>query len=120
MEEVDSMRDLGVIFDAKMTFGNQIEIVVNKCLRTLGFIKNVSRDFNSASTQCDSPKQKQLKNDYILAFKISHSLINSSEVNELFTERNSTYYLRNPHPLQSFDLTLDYIDFSTSYSLRHL
>ena len=39
-----------MVFDGKMTFGNQIEIVVNKCLRTLGFIKNVSGDFRSAST----------------------------------------------------------------------
>ena len=50
LEGVDSIRDLCVILEAKMTFGNQIETVVNKCLRTLGFIKNVSRDFKSVST----------------------------------------------------------------------
>ena len=58
-----------------------------------------------------TPIRELLKNDYILAFKISHSLINSSEVNELFTERNFTYDLRYPRPLQSFDSTLDYINF---------
>ena len=42
------MRDLGVIVDSKISFGNQVESVVNKCLRTLGFIKNVSRDFKCA------------------------------------------------------------------------
>ena len=46
-----------------------------------------------------------LKNDYILAFKISHSLINSSAVNELFKERNLTYNLRNLRLLHSFDST---------------
>ena len=49
IEGVDFMRDLCVIFDVKMTFGNQIETVVNKCLRTLGFMKNMSHDFKSAS-----------------------------------------------------------------------
>ena len=44
------MRDLGVVFDVKMAHGNQIEPVVNKCLRTLGLIKNVSCYFRSALT----------------------------------------------------------------------
>ena len=50
LARVDSMRNLGVIFDSAMSFENQIQNVVNKCLKTLGFIKNVSRDFRSAST----------------------------------------------------------------------
>ena len=50
LEGVDSMRDLGVIVDSKMSFGKQVESVVNKCLRTLGFIKTVSRDFKCTST----------------------------------------------------------------------
>ena len=184
LEGVDSMRDLGVVFDSKMTFGNQIEIVVNKCLRTLGFIKNVSRDFRSASTLvklykslllpiltfCSpiwlphtenalselvsiehkflrfvskltpapmrfddhdyTPIRKLLnltplrtiflKNDYILAFKISHNSINSSIVNDLFSDRNLTYNLRNPRPLQSSHSSRDYINFSTTFRLRHL
>ena len=39
LEGVDSTRDLGVIVDSKISFGNQIKSVVKKCLRTLGFIK---------------------------------------------------------------------------------
>ena len=61
-----------------------------------------------------------LKNDYILAYKIFHNLINSSTVNELFSERNLSYNLRNPRPLQSLNSTRDYINFSTPSRLRHL
>ena len=178
------MRDLGVVFDGKMTFGNQIEIVVDKCLRTLGFIKNVSRDFRSASTLVklykslllpiltfcspiwlphtkaamdeivpiehkflrfvsrltptpmrfddhdNTPIQKLLnltplrtiflKNYNIVAFNISHNLINFSTVNELFSKRNLSYNLRHPRPLQSFNSTRVYINFSTTTRLRHL
>ena len=39
-----------MIFDSAMSFENQIQNVVNKCLKTLGFIKNVSREFRSTST----------------------------------------------------------------------
>ena len=35
LEGMDSMRVLGVIFDSKITFVNQIETVANKCLKTL-------------------------------------------------------------------------------------
>ena len=50
LERADSIRDLGVIMDPTMSFGIQIQSVVNKCLRTLEFIKNVSRDLRVAST----------------------------------------------------------------------
>ena len=55
-----------------------------------------------------------MKNDYILAFKIIHKLINSSEVNNLLTERRVTYNLRNPRPLTPLDTTRNYINFSTT------
>ena len=42
LEGVDCMRGLGVVFDTKMNFGNHIETVVNKCLRTLRFMRNVT------------------------------------------------------------------------------
>lgn len=60
-----------------------------------------------------------LKNNYVLAFKISHNLINSSAVNQFFTERTITYNLRNLCPLTSFKLALYYINFSTTSRLRH-
>ena len=59
------------------------------------------------------------KNDYILAYKITHRLINSSEVSNLFTERSLTYNLRNPRPLESFGSGFNYINYSTTSRLRH-
>ena len=62
-----------------------------------------------------------LRNDYITSFKIAKKLFNSSEINELFSERSITYNLRNPRPLSSQDSSsLNYINFSSSSRLGQL
>ena len=38
-----------MIMDSTMSFGNQIKSLVNKCLRTIEFVKKVSLDFSTAS-----------------------------------------------------------------------
>ena len=51
-----------------------------------------------------------LKNDYILAFEISHNSINSSKVNDLFSERNLSlfigYYILNTAVVETYFLML--------------
>ena len=49
-KEFDSTKDLGVCVDSSLQFKRQISFIVKKFLRILGLIKNVSRDFRSAST----------------------------------------------------------------------
>ena len=49
LDRVGSTRDLGVMVDFSMSFDDQNSAVVKKSLRILGFIKNVSSDFRSAS-----------------------------------------------------------------------
>ena len=48
--ETDKVRDLGVLLDSKWSFNDQIDAVLSKSLRSLGFIKRVSAYFSSIKT----------------------------------------------------------------------
>ena len=48
--ETEKVRDLGVLLDSKWSFNDQINAVLSKSLRTLGFIKRVSTYFSSIKT----------------------------------------------------------------------
>ena len=50
LDRVDQLRDLGVIMDSSLSFKEQLKVVVNKCLKIFGFIRNVTLDFKNAST----------------------------------------------------------------------
>jgi hypothetical protein len=50
LERVDVIKDLGVLLDSRMTFGNHIESIVSKSARMFGFIKRISREFNDPYT----------------------------------------------------------------------
>ena len=50
LERVDQIRDLGVIMDKSLSFREQSQVVVKKCLRIFGFIRNVTIDFNNLFT----------------------------------------------------------------------
>lgn len=45
LEHVDSFRDLGVMMDRSMSFKYQIDDVINKCNRKVGFIIRFTKDF---------------------------------------------------------------------------
>jgi hypothetical protein len=42
---IDSINDLGVIMDSKMSFTGHIEVTVGKALAMLGFVKRLSCEF---------------------------------------------------------------------------
>ena len=50
LDKVDTIRDLGVIYDKSLTFEEQIKVVTKKCSKILGFIRNVTFDFRSPHT----------------------------------------------------------------------
>ena len=50
LERVDQIRDLGVIMDKSLSFREQSQVVIKKCLRIFGFIRNVTIDFNNLFT----------------------------------------------------------------------
>ena len=50
LDRVQTIRDLGVIYDSALSFDQQTESVVTKCLKILGFIRNVTLDFRNVST----------------------------------------------------------------------
>ena len=50
LERVHHIRDLGVIMDKSLSYREQLQVVVKKCLRILGFIRNVTIDFNNPQT----------------------------------------------------------------------
>ena len=50
LARVDTFKDLGVIFDCKLSFANHVEHICNSAFRSLGFIIRCGRDF----TQVDS------------------------------------------------------------------
>ena len=50
LERVDHIRDLGVIMDKSLSYRDQLQVVVKKCLRIFGFIRNVTIDFNNHQT----------------------------------------------------------------------
>lgn len=49
LEEVTEIKDLGVIFDSKLSFVPHINAIVNKSYRMLGFIGRVTSKFNNIS-----------------------------------------------------------------------
>ena len=46
LEEVNQIRDLGVILDSKMSYNAHIENIVSKSLKMLGFIQRTGTDFS--------------------------------------------------------------------------
>lgn len=51
LPEVDSVDDLGVILDSKLTFVPHIDSITKRALRTLGFILRNSKDFRNIQTK---------------------------------------------------------------------
>jgi hypothetical protein len=47
---VDSITDLGVVLDSKMTFKNHIDATIAKGFAMLGFIKRLSKEFQDPYT----------------------------------------------------------------------
>ena len=50
LDRVQTIRDLGVIYDSSLSFDQRTKSVVTKCLEILGFIRNVTLDFRNVST----------------------------------------------------------------------
>lgn len=50
LERPATFRDLGIVFDPKLTFSSHIQTIAGEALRTLGFIIRNSRDFVSVNT----------------------------------------------------------------------
>lgn len=50
LEQVYSIRDLGVTFDSKLKFNEHISNIINKSYRCLGFITRITKKFNN--TKC--------------------------------------------------------------------
>jgi hypothetical protein len=50
LEHVEEIRDLGVIFDTRMSFLSHVETIISKSARMLGFIERISREFNDHYT----------------------------------------------------------------------
>lgn len=51
VQEVDTIRDLGVIFDKKVTFVPHIENIMKKASKMLGFVLRNTRDFKKVGTK---------------------------------------------------------------------
>jgi hypothetical protein len=47
LRKVSVVRDLGVLFDKRVTFKEQVDSVVSKASMTLGFVKRQAKEFNS-------------------------------------------------------------------------
>jgi hypothetical protein len=47
LDRVDSINDLGVIMDSKMSFTGRIDVTVGRALGMLGFVKRLSCDFRN-------------------------------------------------------------------------
>jgi hypothetical protein len=50
LERVDSITDLGVVLDSKMTFKKHIDVTIAKGFAMLGFIKRLSKEFQDPYT----------------------------------------------------------------------
>lgn len=47
LEKVNEFKDLGVIFDSRLSFNSYIEIVIGEAFKVLGFVIRNSKDFNN-------------------------------------------------------------------------
>lgn len=45
LEEVQIVKDLGVIFDKKLAFNNHVTFIKNKAMKLVGFIKSCCKHF---------------------------------------------------------------------------
>ena len=50
LKRPDVIRDLGVIFDPKLSFGSHIESIVTTAFRSLGLVVRNGRQFNDIET----------------------------------------------------------------------
>ena len=50
LTRVDSIKDLGVVFDSAVTFTTHIYYIISKASRSLGFIKRTTSDFTDISS----------------------------------------------------------------------
>ena len=50
LERVAKIRDLGVVLDSSLNFEQLLRVVVNKCLRLFGFMRNITPDFTNPYT----------------------------------------------------------------------
>ena len=50
LERVEHIRDMSVIMDKSLSYREQLQVAVKKCLRIFGFIRNVTIDFNNHQT----------------------------------------------------------------------
>ena len=49
LDSVTTIKDLGIIFDSKLTFVNHIDYICNKALKMLGFVNRHIKDFKNVS-----------------------------------------------------------------------
>lgn len=47
LEQVDTVRDLGVIHDSKLTYERHVDHIVKKAYRTMGFVLRASSQFTN-------------------------------------------------------------------------
>jgi hypothetical protein len=50
LQKVQEMKDLGVIYDSRLTFNSHINQLYSSCLRLLGFILRTSADFKTSNS----------------------------------------------------------------------
>jgi hypothetical protein len=50
LDRVDSINDLGVTMDSKMSFNGHIDVAVERALAMLGFVKKLSCEFRDPYT----------------------------------------------------------------------
>lgn len=65
LETANLIKDLGILFDSKLSFAQHIQAICSKALRMLGFVKRHTSDFNSISavkTLYTSLVRSQLEN----------------------------------------------------------
>jgi hypothetical protein len=50
LSKVDSVKDLGIILDSKLTFNEHIKYSYNKALKMLGFLLRICKDFKNVNS----------------------------------------------------------------------